>query len=115
MGQALQIRVIATTWNPDLLEELWPRLSELAFSIPINHERRGVLEMVRALEDGLQFMPWSEAMRAALKADIQEAGRLKIRMEEMLAQWNAHEANKLSDALESVLDRLERTCATCPQ
>ena len=107
MGQALQIRVMATTWNPDLLEELWPRLSELAFSVPIKQERRGVLEMVRALEDGLQFLPWSEERRRALGPGIHEAARLKTQLEAMLADWNPHEANRLSEELEGVLDRLE--------
>lgn len=57
MGKALQIRVTAVTWNEDLLEQLWPQLSELAFSVPIKHENHGVLEMVRALDEGLQFLP----------------------------------------------------------
>ena len=66
MGKALQIRVSAVTWNEDLLEKLWPKLTELAFSVPIKHEKHGVFDMVRALDDGLQFLPWSEARRKAL-------------------------------------------------
>ena len=57
MGKALQIRVSAVTWNEDLLEKLWPKLTELAFSVPIKHEKHGVFDMVRALDDGLQFLP----------------------------------------------------------
>ena len=56
MGKALQIRVSAVTWNEDLLEKLWPKLTELAFSVPIKHEKHGVLEMVKALDEGLQFL-----------------------------------------------------------
>ena len=108
MGKALQIRVAAVTWNEDLLEELWPRLTELAFSVPVRHERRGVLEMVRALDEGLQFLPWSEERRTVMGPGIREAARLKAGLEAALADWQPGEANRLSDELEDTLDRLER-------
>ena len=108
MGKALQIRVTAVTWNEDLLEKLWPRLTELAFSVPIKHEKHGVLEMVRALHEGLQFLPWSEARRKAMGPGIEEAARLKQALENALADWQPREANILSDKLEDVLDTLEK-------
>lgn len=108
MGKALQIRVSAVTWNQDLLEQYWPQLSELAFSVPIKHEKRGVLEMVRALDQGLQFMKWSDARRAAMGAGIREAARLKEKLEAALADWQPREANTLSDQLEDALDQLEQ-------
>ncbi|MDY0260023.1 MAG: hypothetical protein BCS36_09850 [Desulfovibrio sp. MES5] len=108
MGEALQIRVTAVTWNEDLLEKLWPRLTELAFSVPIKHEKHGVLEMVRALHEGLQFLPWSEARRKAMGPGIEEAARLKQALENALADWQPREANILSDKLEDVLDTLEK-------
>ena len=107
MGRALQIRVSAVTWNEDLLEECWPRLTELAFSVPVSHERRGVLEMVRALDDGLKFLPWSEARRAAGRG-IHKAARLKAELEAALADWDPGKANRLSDQLEDVLDDMEK-------
>ena len=108
MGEALQIRVTAVTWNEDLLEKLWPKLTELAFSVPIQHEKHGVLEMVRALHEGLQFLPWSEARRKAMGPGIEEAARLKQALENALADWQPREANILSDKLEDVLDTLEK-------
>ena len=108
MGEALQIRVSAVTWNEDLLEKLWPQLTELAFSVPIKHEKHGVLEMVRALHEGLQFLPWSEARRKAMGPGIEEAARLKQALENALADWQPREANILSDKLEDVLDTLEK-------
>lgn len=108
MGKALQIRVSAVTWNADLLEELWPRLAELAFSVPVRHEGRGVLEMVRALHDGLQFQPWSDKRRSAMGPGIREAARLKKALEAALADWKPGEANRLSDLLEHELDNLEQ-------
>ncbi|WP_297828712.1 hypothetical protein [uncultured Desulfovibrio sp.] len=108
MGEALQIRVSAVTWNEDLLEKLWPQLTELAFSVPIKHEKRGVLEMVRALDEGLTFMKWSKARQEALGPGIREAARLKQNLENALADWQPREANALSDQLEDALDRLEQ-------
>ncbi len=108
MGEALQIRVTAVTWNEDLLEKLWPKLTELAFSVPIKHEKHGVLEMVRALHEVLQFLPWSEARRKAMGPGIEEAARLKQALENALADWQPREANILSDKLEDVLDTLEK-------
>lgn len=108
MGKALQIRVSAVTWNEDLLEELWPKLTGLAFSVPIKHEKHGVLEMVRALDEGLTFMKWSKARQEALGPGIREAARLKQNLEKALADWQPREANVLSDQLEDVLDQLEQ-------
>ena len=108
MGKALQIRVSAVTWNEDLLEQLWPQLTELAFSVPIKHEKRGGLDMVRALAEGLTVMTWSTARQDAGGPGIREAARLKQELEAALADWQPREANVLSDQLEDVLDSLER-------
>lgn len=107
MGKALQIRVSAVTWNEDLLAELWPQLSELAFGVPIKHERRGVLEMVRALDEGLKFMDWPKERCAYLRAGVERAVAYKAQLEAALADWDPREANRLSDALEDELDKLE--------
>ncbi|MBO4368998.1 MAG: hypothetical protein J5803_02725 [Desulfovibrio sp.] len=108
MGEALQIRVSAVTWNEELLEKLWPRLTDLAFSVPIKHERRGVLEMVRALHEGLAFMDWSEKRKATMGPLIRKAQALKTDLEQALSNWQASKANTLSVELEAVLDELER-------
>ena len=108
MGKALQIRVSAVTWNEDLLEQLWPQLTELAFSVPIKHEKRGVLEMVRALDEGLTFMKWSKARQDALGPGIRDAARLKQELEAALADWQPREANVLSHHPPDVRDHRER-------
>ena len=53
-------------------------------------------------------MPWSPARRKALGPGILEAARLKAELEAALAEWQPREANKLSDAIEDVLDQLEK-------
>lgn len=108
MGTALQIRVSAVTWDEDLVPRLWPRLAELAFSMPLTFEKRGVLEMVQALHDGLKFMPWTEARRTALGPGLERAVDAMRRLRGALEHWDARLANSLSDELESILDELER-------
>jgi hypothetical protein len=113
MGKVLQIRVSAVTWNEDLLEKFWPELTELAFSVPIKHEKRGVLEMVRALDEGFRFMGWPEARKTALRDDIHKVAALKAAIENALADWQPGRANALSDELENVLDRMENAVIAC--
>lgn len=108
MGKVLQIRVIAVTWNEDLLEDYWPRLSRLAFSVPIKLENKGLLEMVRALSEGLQFMKWSDARKKAMGPGIEQAARIREDLDRALADWDPRKANELSNQLEDVLDALER-------
>ena len=108
MGEALQIRVSAVTWNEDLLEKLWPRLSELAFSIPVRFEKHGVFDMVKALDEGLTFMDWSQARKEKMGPGIREAARLKKEIEDSLAAWDPRAANRLSDRLEATLEALEQ-------
>lgn len=107
MGEVLQIRVIAVTWNEDLLEQRWPRLSQLAFAVPVKLENHGLLEMVRALAEGLEFMKWSERRKDKMGPGIGEAARLRRELEKALADWEPAKANELSDRLENVLDNLE--------
>lgn len=108
MGKVLQIRVIATTWNDELLEDYWPRLTQLAFAVPIKLENHGVLEMVRALSEGLQFAKWPESRREALRQGIGEAAAIRDAINTALADWDPRKANELSNRLEDVLDKLER-------
>lgn len=108
MGKVLQIRVIAVTWNEDLIEDYWPRVSQLAFSVPVKLANHGVLEMVRALSEGLEFAKWPEARREALAPGIRSAEKIRIDLEKALADWEPGKANELSNQLEDALDALER-------
>lgn len=108
MGKVLQIRVMAVTWDEDKLEEYWPRVTALAWSVPIKVENHGLLEMVRALAEGLQFMKWPKQRQEAMGPGIKEAASLRNDLEKALADWEPRKANELSDRLEDSLDALER-------
>ncbi len=108
MGKALQIRVSAVTWDQGLPEKLWPRLTELAASVPSSEKKLGVVEIVYRLHDGLQFMKWPQERHEALGENIKKAHATVKDLEKALADWDARKANTLSDELEDILEALER-------
>ena len=108
MGKVLQIRVSAWTYNEDDVKKSWEGLSALAWPRPpYPGEKRGVLELVTALENGLGFEDWPKAVADRLREGIGRVGDLRNQLEQALADWNPREANRLSDALEDALSLLE--------
>ena len=58
MGKLLQIRVSAWTYREEDVVRAWPALTALAWPRPqYPDEKRGVLELVTALENGLRETP----------------------------------------------------------
>ena len=110
MGKILQIRVSAWTYDEAEVEEAWPRLAELAFSVPLKRRKRGVLEMVTALDDGLRFMNWPTALKDSIAPGIRRAVAIRDQLEGALADWDPRRADSLSHTLEDALDALEASC-----
>jgi hypothetical protein len=107
MGKHLQIRVQAVTWPPEAVEKVWPALYELAWpqgtpTVP------GVFDLVQTLDDQRRFGAWSPERKDALGRGLEDAVRLKVQLEQALANWKPSEANTLSDQLEETLGTLER-------
>ena len=110
MGNILQIRVSAWTYDEAAVEEAWPRLAELAFSVPLKHHKRGVLEMVAALDDGLHFMDWPVPLKDSIAPGLSRVVAIRDQLEGALADWNPRRANSLSNELEDALDAVEASC-----
>ena len=111
MGRLLQIRVSASTFSPDDVETAWPWLCALVWTkSPAGGVApdRGVLQLVRGLDDGRRFGAWSEEARKRLDVGIDAAVHLADRLERALGDWNPTLANRLSEELENLLDDLER-------
>ncbi|HBW16674.1 MAG TPA: hypothetical protein DEF41_11225 [Desulfovibrio sp.] len=109
MGRYLQIRVSASTFREEEVLRAWPRLTALVWPDgPVGPEGGGVLQLVAALDDACNFAGWNDTLRKALGQGIERAAVLKANLEEALGEWNAREANRLSDELEAALDELER-------
>lgn len=108
MGKLLQIRVSAWTYREEDVARAWPGLTALAWPRPQRpDEKRGVLELVTALEDGLSFEDWPEDVVRTLAGGIRHVVELKTALEDALSRWQPREANTLSDTLEEELGRLD--------
>ena len=110
MGKILQIQVRAWTYDETEVEAAWPRLAELAFSVPLKHHKHGVLEMVASLEDGLRFMNWPASLKDSITPGLKRAVAIKDQLEGALADWDPRRANSLSNDLEDALDLIEASC-----
>ena len=85
----------------------WPALTALAWPRPqYPDEKRGVLELVTALENGLSFEDWPQAVAEGLREGIGRAAAAKKDLEEALFQWEPRKANELSETLEEELATL---------
>ena len=69
-------------------------------------EKRGVLELVTALENGLSFEDWPQAVAEGLREGISAPPPSKKDLEEALFQWEPRKANELSETLEEELATL---------
>lgn len=109
MGKILQIRVSAWTYREEDVTSAWPALASLVWEHePFPGEKRGVLELVTALENGLSFGNWPAETVSALQDGIRRAVSLKEQLETALSDWQPREANSLSDVLEDALSELNR-------
>jgi len=115
MGKVLQIRVMASTYDPRDVERRWPGLCALAWpeaDMPRGQMRSdgtvGVMELVGILGDEVRFGRVEPAARKALEPLLEGVEAVKSRLESALADWKPAEANALSDRLEEALDGLEQ-------
>lgn len=116
MGKLLQIRVSAWTYREEDVVRAWPALTALAWPRPqYPDEKRGVLELVTALENGLSFEDWPQAVAEGLREGIGRAAAVKKDLEEALFQWEPRKANELSETLEEELATLNERGAQAPR
>lgn len=109
MGKILQIRVSAWTYKEEDVLVTWPNLVSLTWSTPPYYgEKRGVLELVDALENQLSFGGWSETVKRTLQQGIHEVVQTKKKLELALANWKPEEANTLSNIVEDQLTELNQ-------
>ena len=114
MGKVLQVRVYAYTYDEEDVRKAWPLLWRLAFvetkpGFPF--ETKGVLELVRALDDLYQFGVLPEATRAALASGLPLVVKGVEDLQRRLADWNPQAANQATDQIEEGLGELEKQVA----
>ncbi|WP_319778885.1 hypothetical protein [Maridesulfovibrio sp.] len=109
MGNVLQIRVMARTYDEAEVEKKWPYLVETAWDKPHAEGRaHGVVELVEDLKDRLELGMIPEEKAEAMADSIRKAFELKLRMERALGDWKASEANTISYDLEDELSIAEK-------
>lgn len=111
MGRVLQIRVSAFTYSEDDVRKAWPLLWRWAFEetkpgFPLG--MKGVLELVRALDDLYRFGDVPQTLREVLEKDLPRAVRGVETLDHELADWNPRGANIAADTIEDALDELEK-------
>ncbi|WP_320005833.1 hypothetical protein [Maridesulfovibrio sp.] len=112
MGNVLQIRVMARTYDEAEVEQKWPNLVKTAWEQPHAEGRpHGVIELVEDLKDRLELGMIPEEKADALTDSIRKAYDLKLRMEKALGDWKASEANTISYDLEDELSAAEKIAA----
>ena len=90
------------------LVRAWPALTALAWPRPqYPDEKRGVLELVTALENGLSFEDWPLAVAEGLREGIRARRRRQKRIwRKRFSEWEPRKANELSETLEEELATL---------
>ncbi|WP_432737607.1 hypothetical protein [Maridesulfovibrio sp. FT414] len=112
MGNVLQIRVMAQTYNEAEVEKNWPHLVRTAWEEPqVKGRPHGVIELVEDLKDRLELGMIPEEKAAAMADSIRRAYDLKLRLEKALGDWKASEANTVSYDLEEELSVAEKIAA----
>lgn len=114
MGDVLQIRVSASTYDERDVTRRWPRATTLAWGDREPVGPRGVLELVETLADVIEFadVPFTDdAARSNVSDALALTTRKKQQLEAHLADWQASEANAASYALEEALDDVEKAVA----
>ena len=112
MGKLLQIRVSAWTYREEDVVRAWPALTALAWPRPqYPDEKRGVLELVTALENGLSFEDWPQAVAEGLREGIGRAAAVKKDLEEALFQLGTAQGQRVERNAGRGTCHIERTGA----
>ena len=124
MGRILFIRVSAVTYDEKDVPKAWPKLCAAVWPEPgvagagspaaevrkgMGTPVRGVLELVDALADFMQFGDMSEAQKAALERPVSSLREMRQKLDDALGNRNAQEAHTLANSIEDMLDEAEKS------
>ena len=110
MGNFIQIRVTATTYDVAAAEDRYPKLYALAWpteATPVAGPR-GLLELAGALDDRVRLGDLPGAERAALLSGVERALAARDALEAALADRDPQAADRFSYSLEDALAELEK-------
>lgn len=108
MGKILQIRVSASTHDLRAVSRAWPRLVAIVQAGGATGlDTIGVLELIEKMHDQARFGLMPDDAKRLLGSGLDNLTSLKRRLETALENWQAQEANLLSDAIEDTMTQLE--------
>lgn len=107
MGKILQIRVSASTHDPREVSKAWPRLAAMVQTGGVSNPDVGLLELIEKLHDQARFGLMPAEVKQLLLGDLDNLTSLKGRLAIALENWQAQEANVLSDSIEDAMTKLE--------
>ncbi|TVQ97996.1 MAG: hypothetical protein EA399_11680 [Desulfovibrionales bacterium] len=111
MGKFLQVRVSASTYEPEDVYRQWPQLSRLAWGEKELADTKtvGVRELSSVLQDKWKFSEdWPADLKNLLAKGIDGLGELDRSLDDALADRRADVADRITYELEDALDELER-------
>ncbi|EFI34949.1 conserved hypothetical protein [Desulfonatronospira thiodismutans ASO3-1] len=111
MGEIIQIRVMAQTFDPEEAKKRWSDLAEAAFdmdSLQIKAEKDFHIKLVDALVDRNKLGQLSPNLKEAIQKDLQTAGQLRDKLQRSLSDWDPRAADRAAYELEDVLDRMQQ-------
>ena len=110
MGEYLQIRVIAQTFDAEAAEKRYPKLYALAWPVEAtpSDSHRGLIELAATLDDKVRLGDLPAPERQALAPSLDRVTAARAALEGALGERDAKAADKASYQLEDALAELEK-------
>lgn len=131
MGRVLTVRLSAVTYSEEDVYKTWPSLCALAwpgqgetrsgawrpcapaFVGPVAPEKRtrGVVDLAHDLLEESRFGDWEPGLKNLLEQHLADLAAARSVLDKALEDWQPREANRATDMIEDVLDKLEKSAA----
>ena len=110
MGEYIQIRVIAQTFDQEAAEKRFPKLYTLAWPVEATpgDSHRGLIELAATLDDRVRLGDLPAPERKALTPGVEKVMAAKAALEGALGERDAKAADQASYKLEDALAELEK-------
>jgi len=110
MGEYIQIRVIAQTFDQEAAQKRYPKLYALAWPVEATpgDSHRGLVELAATLDDRVRLGDLPAPERKALTPGVDKIMAAKAALEGALGERDAKAADRASYQLEDALAELEK-------
>ncbi len=116
MGEIIQIRLMAKTYDPEEAKKRWGELVEAAFqqdNLQVQAGEDFHVRLVDALYDRYRLKSFPSRISLGLGSEIEKALEQRNRLLQCLSDWDPRGADKAAYALEDLLDLMEHKITRC--